>query len=226
MCGRFALTLPSEAVAGWFDARTMPVPVEIPRYNICPTQSVAVAVSRQGERRLTAMRWGFVPHWYAGLNDGPLLINARAKTIAEKPAFRQAVQTRRCLIPASGFYEWHRPKDTPKEPWYIHPKADDLMAFAGVWQLWCDAKGARWPTFAIVTTQAQGQIAAIHHREPVVVAPDQFGLWLGEQGRGAAGLMQAAPGGFYCLYRVSARVNSARNDRADLLQPFGVRDPR
>ena len=113
MCGRFSLTLPSNAVADWFDVTQVKASFE-PRYNICPTMAVPVAVTYEGVRQLVQMRWGFTPTWYKTLNGGPILINARAETIVEKPAFRSAVRKRRCLIPADGFYEWHREKGTGK----------------------------------------------------------------------------------------------------------------
>ena len=111
MCGRFALTLPTDAMAQIFDAaqdaRLMPVP----RYNICPTQKITTVTSCENGRHLVPMRWGFLPHWYAVARDGPLLINARAETISQKPAFREACRERRCLIPASGYYEWTKDTD-------------------------------------------------------------------------------------------------------------------
>ena len=115
MCGRFAFTLPRDAVAKFFGAVTVRAEFE-PRFNICPTMDIPVAVHYEGERQLVPMRWGFIPKWYKSPSDGPMLINARAETIAEKPAFRDAVRTRRCLIPADGFYEWHREKGM-RCPW-------------------------------------------------------------------------------------------------------------
>lgn len=219
MCGRFALTLPPDAVAGWFGA-SLRAEFETPRYNICPTQMIPVVVHHDGARLLVEMRWGFIPHWYKTPSDGPLLINARSETITQKPSFRAAVKTRRCLIPATGFYEWHAKKGVGKEPWFIKPSNDELMAFAGVWQSWTDAQERRHITCAIVTADASPDLVDIHHREPVTVRPDDFRLWLGEDGKGAAGLMQAAPDGFFETYRVSTDVNKARHDSADLMEPL------
>lgn len=220
MCGRFALTLPTDAVASWFDAAHVTAAFDQPRYNICPTQTIAAAVTYQDERHLVPMRWGFIPHWYKSPTDGPLIINARAETVAEKPAFRDAIRTRRCLIPADGFFEWNQRAGKGKEPWWIYPAEADLMAFAGVWQAWTDPEGRRQITCAMVTTQAGDRMSELHHREPVVVAPDQFGLWLGEEGKGAATLMRASDDAFYARHKVDSRVNSAKAQDADVRAPL------
>jgi putative SOS response-associated peptidase YedK len=219
MCGRFSLTLPSNAVADWFDVTQVKASFE-PRYNICPTMAVPVAVTYEGLRHLVQMRWGFTPTWYKTLNDGPILINARAETIVEKPAFRSAVRKRRCLIPADGFYEWHREKGKGKEPWYIYPNDAKLMAFAGIWQVWIAPDGARSVTCAIVTTEAGDGLAHIHHRETVTVKQKDFGLWLGEEGKGAAALMQSVNPNFFAQHRVGLEVNSGHVDGPELRYPL------
>ena len=220
MCGRFALTLPLDAVAGWFDAAHVQVADPGARYNICPTTDIPVLASHKGERHLVPMRWGFLPRWYKSATDGPLLINARSETIAEKPSFREAALKRRCLIPASGFYEWFR-EGKRKEPWWVHPADGDLMAFAGVWQVWNGPDKQRAVTCAIVTCAAGPGLSDVHHREPVMVRPDDFGLWLGENGKGAAALMQHAPDGALAKFRVSEAVNSNRASGPELLEPLG-----
>lgn len=225
MCGRFALTLPHEAMAQLFDAALGGALMPVPRYNICPTQNITVAVSRDDGRHLVAMRWGFLPHWYKTDRDGPLLINARAETIADKPAFRAACRERRCLIPATGFYEWTKDDSGNRLPWYIHPADAPVIAFAGIWQDWARPGGGGGggevlSTCAIVTTAANEAMSAIHHRMPVSLTPDQYGLWLGEEGKGAAALMQAAPEDRFVFHRVAPRVNSNQPDDADLIAPF------
>jgi len=217
MCGRFALTLPPDAVAGCFDA-SLKATFETPRYNVCPTQLIPVCVSHEGQRLITTMRWGFIPHWYKSPSDGPLLINARSETIAEKPAFGAAVRSRRCLIPASGFFEWYRDKSKPKEPWYITAHSGDPLVFAGIWQAWTSPEGQRQVTCAIVTGDASQPIADIHHREPISLAQKDFGLWLGEEGTGAAALMNTAADGYFKMHRVDPKVNAARHDSADLIE--------
>ena len=167
-------------------------------------------VVRGGEtgRALVAMRWGFVPHWYKKPNDGPLLINARAETIAGKPAFRAACRERRCIIPATGFYEWTRDGDI-RLPWYIQRNDGAPLAFAGVWQDW--AKGDEpLTTCAIVTTGANAPMSQIHHRMPVILEQSDWGKWLGEEGHGAALLMKASGDDVLRFHRVDPAVNSNR----------------
>ena len=218
MCGRFAITLPDDAMVRLFDAVPANDLPPGPRYNVCPTQPVAVVVSRDGQRHLGPMRWGFIPHWYRHPGDGPLLINARAEGIADKPAFAKAARTRRCLIPASGFYEWTKDADGTRLPWYIRAGDSAALAFAGVWQLW-EREGARHVACAIVTCAASRDIAHIHHRMPVIVSPDDWALWLGERGHGAARLMRPAPPGALHACRVSPAVNSSRASGAELIDP-------
>lgn len=220
MCGRFALTLPSDAMAQLFAARPANALPEVPDYNICPTTQVHVVTTRDGARQVSAMRWGFLPQWYKTPTDGPLLINARAETLAEKPAFRAAAHERRCLIPASGFYEWTKGADGQRLPWYIRHTEGTPLAFAGVWQSW----GREDPveTCAIVTTAASADIAAIHHRMPLILDPADWPLWLGEAGHGAARLMRPGREGVLVWHRVDPRVNSNRASGPELIAPLTV----
>jgi len=190
-----------------------------PRYNICPTQTVLTIRSGAEGREAIPMRWGFLPHWYRTPSDGPLLINARAETIAEKPAFHAACRERRCLIPVIGFYEWQKgaERKNPKTPYYIH--SGGLFAVAGIWQSWAAPESdERIDTCAIVTCAANQTLAPIHHRMPVVIAPDDQALWLGEAGHGAAVLMKPADEEFFHFHPVSAAVNSARLDTPNLIE--------
>lgn len=258
MCGRFAITLPVDAVAQLFGAQPAnDLPPE-PRYNVCPTQPIAVVLHESprpdggadrnvavpsgrhpvavetnaspgdtlGPRRLMAVRWGFIPRWYKSPTDGPLLINARAETIATKPAFRNAARQRRCIIPATGFYEWTRLQDGERLPWFISRADGAPLAMAGVWRDWQGPEGERIRSAAIVTTQAGDDIAHIHHRQPVILDPQDWGLWLGEQGRGAARLMHAGPAGQLRAWRVDKAVNSNRAQGPELIRPIaGEPDP-
>ncbi len=219
MCGRFAITLPDDAMAALFEAAPANDLPDIPNYNVCPTVQVHTVTSDEGVRRLRPMRWGFLPHWYKTPTDGPLLINARSETIAEKPAFRSAARERRCLIPATGFYEWTKDADGNRLPWYIHPTGREMLVFAGVWQVW--SKGDEpVVTCAIVTTGANDAMSKIHHRMPVVLKPEDWPLWLGEAGKGAATLMQAAPEDALEFYRVDPAVNSNRARGEALIAPI------
>jgi putative SOS response-associated peptidase YedK len=218
MCGRFAVTLPPDAMAQLFQAVPGNDLPDVPNYNICPTNRVHVVVS-EDSRRLTAMRWGFLPHWYKAENDGPLLINARAETIAEKPAFRAAVRERRCLIPVTGFFEWTKDAEGNRLPWYIHAAENAPLAFAGIWQMW--GQDDPVATCAIVTTAANQPMSAIHNRMPVILSPGDWPLWLGEAGHGAALLMRAAPDDLLAWHRVDRAVNSNRARGAELIAPNG-----
>ena len=214
MCGRFTITHPNEALAALFDAVTgNDLPVE-PRFNICPTQTIAVVTSDAG-RRLRAMRWGLLPGWYKTPTDGPLIINARADTVAVKPAFREAIRTRRCIIPASGFYEWSAGPDRARLPWYITRVDGQPMAFGGLWSHWGDLD-----TCAMVTVEGGPGMAGIHDREPVILEREDWPLWLGEAGKGAAVLMKPRAAGILQARRVDVAVNSNRASGAQLIAPL------
>lgn len=219
MCGRFAVTLPQDAMAQLFEATPANDLPHGENYNICPTNTLAVATSEEGQRRLQPMRWGFLPHWYKTETGGPLLINARAETIAEKPAFKSAVRARRCLIAATGFYEWTKDPEGNRLPWYIQRADGAQLIFAGIWQDW-EREGRAHRTCAIVTCAANEKMAQIHHRMPVVLEMTDFGLWLGEAGHGAAVLMRAAPSDALTFHRVDVAVNSNRAQGPDLITPL------
>ncbi len=219
MCGRFAITLPDDAMAALFDAAPSNDLPDIPNFNVCPTTQVHTVTAADGGRRLRPMRWGFLPHWYKAPNDGPLLINARSETLAEKPAFRAACRERRCLIPATGFYEWTKDGEGNRLPWWIYPSAGDVLAFAGVWQVW-DKGEEPLTTCAIVTTGANASMSRIHHRMPVILKREDWALWLGETGKGAATLMTAAPEDALTFHRVDPAVNSNRARGEELIAPI------
>lgn len=219
MCGRMAITLPHDAMAQLFAATPSNDLPDLPNFNVCPTVQVAVVTSDTGNRRVRPMRWGFLPHWYKAPNDGPLLINARAETIAEKPAFRAAARARRAIIPASGFYEWTRLPDKTRLPWYITRTDGSPLAFAAVWQDW-ERGEDRLTTAAIVTTQAGPPMSDIHHRVPVVLEPGDWALWLGEEGHGAATLMHGPDENVLQFHRVDPAVNSNRASGPELIEPI------
>ncbi len=218
MCGRMTMTHPNDAMAQLFEAAPANDLPDPPTYNLCPTQSVGVVVSGEGARALRPMRWGFLPHWYKATNGGPLLINARAETIAEKPAFKAAARERRCLIAATGFYEWTKDAEDNRLPWYFTRPSGDPLVFAGIWQMW--GKEDPVATCAIVTTGASEWMSETHHREPVVVDETDWATWLGETGEKAAPLMRSAPEGFYQRWRVDRAVNSNRATGPELIEPI------
>ena len=190
MCGRFVLETPLKATAEIFNAKMAKSLVMVPNFNICPSEKISVLVSNSGKRKLGQMRWGFVPHWYKSVVDGPLLFNARAETLAEKPAFRDACRKRRCLIPADGFYEWKKKVGSKSKPFYFRRSDRQQMIFAGLWQF-SDDREDRIPTCTIITVPASEQISGIHNRMPLLIDPSDWAVWLGEgQGVKAAKLMK------------------------------------
>ena len=213
MCGRFTITHPNEALAALFGATLGNDLPESPRFNICPTLPVAVVTSDQG-RRLRSMRWGFIPSWYKAPNDGPLIINARADTVARKPAFREAIRARRCILPASGFYEWSAGPAGERLPWYVTRRDRQPLAFAALWQRWGELE-----TVAMITTEGGDAMQGLHDREPVVLEPEDWPLWLGEAGHGAAVLMRPSAG-IMQAQRVGTAVNSNRASGPALIEPI------
>ncbi|WP_083805821.1 SOS response-associated peptidase [Roseobacter sp. SK209-2-6] len=220
MCGRLAVTLPGDAMAQLFASQPANNLPQVPNYNVCPTNQLHVVISAEETRQLVAMRWGFLPHWYESEGAGPLLINARAETIAKKPAFAEACRSRRCLIPASGFYEWTKDAKGNRLPWYVSRKDAAPIAFGGIWQAW--GKDEPVKTCAIVTTAANQSLGHIHHRMPLMLAQEDWALWLGEAERGAARLMQPGDEELFQAWRVDVKVNGNKAQGAELIEPFDV----
>jgi putative SOS response-associated peptidase YedK len=181
MCGRFALYSNPETIARRFGVK-MHMPPDIhPRYNIVPTHPIPI-VRQEGEtRRVTLVRWGLIPHWAKDMKIGYSTINARAETVADKPAFRNAFWHRHCLIPADGFYEWQViPGSKNKQPWFIALKDRETMAFAGLWEVWQNPEGVSIESCTIIVTTANEIMRPIHDRMPVILAPGDWDAWLEE----------------------------------------------
>jgi len=223
MCGRFAITLPTDAMAQLFTAGPANNLPDVPNYNVCPTNQVHVVRRTDTGRNLVPMRWGFLPLWYKSETAGPLLINARGETIAEKPAFRAACRARRCMIISTGFYEWTKSPTGARLPWYIHRQDAAPIAFAAVWQDWGQEEPQ--PTCAMVTIAANQNLSALHHRMPVILEPKDWPMWLGETGKGAATLMQQGAEDVLAFHRVDPAVNSNRASGAQLIEPLKVNPP-
>jgi putative SOS response-associated peptidase YedK len=180
MCGRYSLIAQAEELQALFDLLDLDERLIVPRYNIAPTQPIVVVRAGENGRELVPMRWGLLPSWVKDPDDFPLLINARAEGIAQKPSFRAAFKRRRCLVPASGFYEWQAAGGKNKQPYWIAPEKGGLIAFAGLWETWIGADGSEIDTAAIVTRDANVALTPIHHRIPVLIEPADFALWLSE----------------------------------------------
>lgn len=221
MCGRMAITLPHDAMARLFAASPANDLPDVPNYNLCPTNMVAAVTAGPAGRLYRPLRWGFIPHWYKATNDGPLLINARAETIADKPAFRAAVRERRCLIPASGFYELHRVDPKKPLPYFVTRRDGAPLVMAAIWQDWTPKDGSTsLATCAVVTTAANADMSPIHDRLPLILEPSEWPLWLGEAGHGAATLLRPAAAGVLQLMRVGTEVNSNRASGPGLIEPL------
>jgi putative SOS response-associated peptidase YedK len=212
MCGRFTLFAPAAEVA---DAFAVAVPELFPRYNIAPSQPVAVVRAAPGGRELVVCQWGLVPSWS---KDGKGFINARAETAHDKPAFRGAFARRRCLVPADGWYEW-KAEGKRKQPYFFGPADGRPLAFAGLWE--AGRAGGALDTCAILTTCASELAAPVHDRMPVILPPEAYAAWL-DHGNGDAvslrGWLRPFPAGALFIRRVGTLVNSPRNDDARCLQ--------
>lgn len=216
MCGRFAFYSPAEAAAALFECDA-PFETE-PRYNVAPTQPVAVVRrAKSGGRELVMLRWGLVPFWAKDPSIGNRMINARAETVAEKPAYKYAFEKRRCLVLADGFYEW-RKEAGGKTPYFISLASGEPFAFAGLWENWTDkATGETLQSVAIVTTAASDFLRDLHDRMPVSLEPATATTWL----EGEPGLLEAvtaAPLQFRA-WPVERKVNNARTEGPELVLP-------
>lgn len=219
MCGRYTLISNPEAIRALF--RYAEQPNFPPRYNIAPTQPIAVVRFFEGRQEFALLRWGLVPGWVKDPRSFALLFNARGESVLEKPAFRSAMRYRRCLIPFDGFYEW-RQTGARKQPHYIRARDGRPMAFAGLWESWMGPNGEEVETAAIVTTSANRELAPLHDRMPVILPPQAFDLWLDcrkVDAEIAAALIAPAREGMLEVYPVSEAVNRAANDAAVLIEP-------
>lgn len=227
MCGRYTLTMTPEELKRLF--RYVETPNFPPRYNIAPTQPIAIVrTGNDGVRHFQLVRWGLIPSWVKDPASFSLLLNARSETAAEKPAFRGAIRHRRCLVPASGFYEWRR-QGASKQAFFIRPRDGGAVGFAGVWESWMGADGSEMDTAAILTTGPNRLMDGIHDRMPVVIAEADWDRWLdnaGQRPQDVADLLRPAPDELFEAIPVSDRVNAVRNDdeavQAPISEPLAV----
>jgi len=220
MCGRFVITSPPAAlrqIFGYLEQPNFP-----PRHNIAPTQPIPVVIVENGIRHFRLMRWGLLPSWVKDPGKFSLLINARSETAAEKPAFKNAIRRRRCLVPADGYYEWQG-FAKPKRPYFIHRRDGQPMGLAGLAETWVGPNGEELDTVAIVTAAASADLSVLHHRVPVTIHPEDFARWLDCSDDSAEGVMPllAAPlEGEFAWHEISTRVNHVANDDAQLILPI------
>ena len=227
MCGRFAITLPPEAVRAFF--AYVEQPNFPPRYNIAPTQPIAIVFAKPFthglERHFMLARWGFLPGFVKDPKDFPLLINARGETLLEKPSFRNALKRRRCLVVADGFYEWRRVSERgPKQPFLIRRIDGQPLGMAGLFETYTDASGGELDTACIVTTQANRLMSQVHERMPALLPREAFSAWLdgdGVDAAKAAAMLQPAPEAELELVPIGTAVNRVANDDEGLLAPVG-----
>jgi putative SOS response-associated peptidase YedK len=220
MCGRFVITSPPAAlrqIFGYIEQPNFP-----PRHNIAPTQPIPVVIVENGVRHFRLMRWGLLPAWVKDPRKFTLLINARAETVQEKPAFKNAMKRRRCLIPADGYYEWQL-FDNRKRPHFIHRRDGAPIGLAGLAETWIGPNGEELDTVAIVTAPAGADLAVLHHRVPVTIEPRDFDRWLACRDDDAEAVMALliAPGeGCFVWHEISTRANRVVNDDAQLILPI------
>jgi putative SOS response-associated peptidase YedK len=212
MCGRYAITLPPEAykdVFGYSEQPNFP-----PRYNVAPTQPVPIVHEDKGERHFKLVRWGFLPSWTKDPKEFPLVINARGETLLTKPTFKAALKRRRCVFLADGFYEWQR-HGREKIPFLIRPRDRRPMPLAGLWETYSDPSGGEIDTAAIVTTDANGLLSAVHNRMPVILDRTGIASWLDTEHVSANDAMEfvkPCADDWLDLVPVSSRVNKVEND--------------
>jgi putative SOS response-associated peptidase YedK len=218
MCGRYAITMPPEAMRQLF--RYPERPNFPPRYNVAPTQPVPVVRIDQGQRQFVLMRWGFMPGWVKDPKTWPLVINIRSETAREKASFRAAFTRRRALMPADGFYEWHRVgKDN--RPYLLRRPDRGPFAFAALWETWSAADGSEIDTVALLNTHANGLLSAIHPRAPVILDPADHDRWLDPDTApdAAHGLLRPPPEDLLEMIPIGRAINKVANDDASVQAP-------
>ncbi len=222
MCGRFTQMMTWRELHELYAlAEPLAPPHMQPRYNGAPTQDFAICLpDENGNRVIARLRWGLVPSWAKDIRMGARMINARAETVHEKPAFGAAFRSRRCLVPADGWFEWQR-AGHGKQPYFLSLADGSPLSFAALWENW-DRGGESLQTFTIITTDADAPLADIHHRQPAIINPEHFSVWLDTASSADTllDLVREPRAGPYEIRAVSTRVNSVRNDDPDILTPM------
>lgn len=223
MCGRFVQAIDPQGYADFFDAAfSISVPLS-PSWNVAPTDQVYAVAEHDGERRLGTFRWGLVPWFAKEIKVGARHINARAETVATTAAFKHSFRSRRCIVPADGFYEWEPRETGGKLPHYVHYRDGSPLALAGLWGSWRSPEGERVTSCTIVTTTPNDLVAPIHDRMPVVLPRDHWGVWLDrdlDDVDELRGLLRPAAAGLLTEYPVSTLVNKVDNNYPDCIAPL------
>ena len=222
MCGRFGLFVTPEVLEEYFSLDRLEgaaVAAPEPCYNLTPGQAVAAVREHDGRRRLDALLWGLIPFWAKDASIGRRLVNARLDSVAAKPAYREAWQRRRCLIPASGFYEWSEPRGGRKRPYFIRPREEPLFALAGLWERWRTPTGEKLETCVIVTTDANAALVQIHDRMPLLIPREAQALWLDPKSGLEDVLKLAERPPAFDAHPVGFGVNDPKNDHEALIAP-------
>jgi len=220
MCSRYSLTSPPEAVRAYF--RYDNEAVFAPRYNIAPSQPVAIVRdTAKGGRELALVRWGLIPSWVKDPREFRMMINGRSETATEKPSFRAAMRHRRCLVPTDGFYEWTGATGA-KRPHLVRPREGGPMGMAGIYEHWQGADGSEMESMAILTTAANQAMSVLHDRMPVIIAPEHFDVWLDCRSGSAENilsLLHAPPDDLLQIVEVSRKLNNPRNEGPEVQEP-------
>ncbi len=226
MCGRYTLAHSTEEILAHFAVARLHLPIA-PRYNIGPFQWIPIVISNRAPesgRLIEAARWGFLPGWVRDHKKNPPMINARSESIAVKPFFRTSFSSRRCIIPADGFYEWEGQAKN-RRPWRIRLKGENLMGFAGLYEDWSSSDGDEIRTCAIITTAANNKMARFHDRMPVILPRQLESAWLDPYNKNLPQLesmLKPYPDDLIEIYRVSTDVNGTTVDTRDLIAPIDV----
>lgn len=222
MCGRYSLNNSKEEIKEWFDADSFDLDTLQPNFNVAPTDTMPVTGENQeGKRSIQPFRWGFLPFWAEDKDIGYSMINARAETVDTKRSYKPSFRKYRCLVPASGFYEWKN-KEGEKVPYYIYPTHEPMFAFAGIYNVWESPDGDRIPTFTIITTDANEKIKNLHDRMPVMLLKEEWNEWLDPTNHDTDSLkelLRPFPEDALDYYRVSKKVSNVRNNSKELIEP-------
>lgn len=224
MCGRFVSKAKKEEIEKEFEIEIKGEDFILPRYNIAPTQLIAAITEIENTREISLFKWGLIPKWAKDESIGSKLINARAETVHEKPSFQDAFRSRRCIIPASGFFEWQKTFKGAKQPFYFYLKEKEVFGFAGLWEEWLDKQtGELTETCTIITTEANDILKPVHDRMPAILKPEVYDEWLNPKMKDTGklqNLLVPFPADEMSTHTVSRNVNFSKTDELELIEPL------